>query len=702
MRPFHLFFVFMAAAAVSAWGQANRGYYRFPAIHGGIVFIAEGDLWEIGVEGGLARRLTTHPAEETRAAFSPDGKMIAFSADYEGPQEVYTMSASGGLPVRRTFDGATANVVGWTPDGKILYSTMRYSTLPDAQLITIDAANRIQPLPLSQAAQGIFDPHTGVLFFTRLAKQPSFTKRYAGGTAENLWKYDGKAEATPLTADYPGTSRNPMYWDGRIYFLTDRDGTMNVWSMDESGRNLRQHTHHQGMDVKYASLSDGRLVYQIGPDLRLLDIASGHDRLLSIELPSDFDNLREHWVKNPMEYLTALHLFPDGNNLILSARGRVFIAPVKASQGRVVDISAHKPGRYREGRLMSDGKSVVMLSSEGGEVEVWKYPADGSGAGEPLTRDAKVLRWEAIPSPDGKFIAHQDKDQQLWLVDMATKTDRRIATNENGNNSRPSFGSVRWSPDSRWLTYSTNTANGFTVTMLYNVETAVATQLTSDRYNSGAATWSADGKWLYFISDRALKTVVQSPWGSRRPDPYFDRSDKIYELALKKGAVSPFEAADELHPPKPEPPKDNAGDKTAAKPVEKPNVEVDLDGITSRIREVRVPPGNYQDLLATPTRLCWINKNAADPEKDSLECADIANKNDKPEMLLEGVTGFELSADNKRMLVHKKQDIYVFDSNVKAEAMKLPKTLTDAQVDLKAWNFSVIPTDEFREAFLDA
>ena len=680
------------------FGQQNRGYYRFPAIHGDtVVFTSEGDLWEAGIEGGLARRLTTHPAEESSAAFSPDGKTLAFSASYEGPQEVYTMPASGGLPVRRTFEGGRAIVVGWTPDGRVLYATNRYSTLPSTQLATVDAQNRTELEPLSQAAQGDFDPRRGTLFFSRLPNQGSSTKRYMGGSVENLWKYKSGQEAVALTSDYPGTSKNAMVWNGRVYFLSDRDGTMNLWSMDENGKNLRQHTKHQGFDIKTASQWQGRIVYQHGADLRLFEIASGVDKVIPIELPSDFDNLREHWVKAPAEYLTAAHLSPDGNSIVLTARGRVFVAPVK--QGRFVDVSEHKPGRFRNGRLMPDGKSVVLLSTETGEVEVWKYPANGSGAGEQLTHNGKVLRWEAIPSPDGKWIVHQDKDFQLWLSDLTSKTEKRIAIVENGDNHEATFATLRWSPDSKWLTYSQPAKDNFIQIMLYGLDSGTATPLTSDRYNSGAADWSADGKWVYFVSDRSLKTVVPSPWGVRQPDPFFDRSDKIYEISLKKGEVSPFAPADELHPSKQEAkPAEKPGEKSAAKP----KVEIDLEGIAGRIEEVPVPPGNYSDLAVAANRLCWINHATGDREKDAIECVDIANKGEKPEVLTEGVESFELSADGKKMFFQKKSDLFVIDAAAKAEAMKNPKMLADAHVDLKNWNFSIIPTDEFKEAFVDA
>jgi tricorn protease len=195
---------------------------------------------------------------------------------------------------------------------------------------------------------------------------------------QNLWRYPAGREATPLTADFAGTSKEAMWWKGRVYFLSDRDGTMNLWSVDENGKNLQQHTKHQGFDLKTPSLSEGRIVYQMGADLRLYEIASGVDRAIDL-LASDFDHLRERWIKNPHDYTTSTHLSPDGSSVVLTSRGRAFVAPLK---GRFVDVSAHKPGRYREAWFLPDGKNLLLLSTESGEVEVWKAAANGTGAGE--------------------------------------------------------------------------------------------------------------------------------------------------------------------------------------------------------------------------------------------------------------------------------------------------------------------------------
>ena len=686
----------------------HPGYYRYPAIHGDVViFTAEGDLWKVSAKGGAASRLTSNPGQESHATISPDGRTVAFSAEYEGPQDVYTMPVEGGSPERRTWDG-NAVPVGWTPDGRVLVRTQRYSTLPGAKLVAIDASGGREIVPLAEAAEASYAPEGHTLFFTRLARQPSSTKRYKGGTAQNIWRYDGgSAEAVELTGDWDGTSNTPMFWNDRVYFLSDRDGVMNVYSMDRNGHDLKQHTHQRAFDAQSASISDGKIVYQCGADLWLLDLKTGQDAIIPIALVSDFDQLRDHWVKKPLEYLTGAHIAPDGSAAVFVARGEVFTLPAKT--GRIVKV-AGKPGvRYREARYLPDGKSIVALSTESGETEFWKYPASGVGPAEQWTNDAKVLRWEGVPSPDGHWLAHRDKDQQLWLLDTRTKQLKRIAQSMRGN-----FGDLSWSPDSQWLAYTEQASNSFTQIKVLNANTGSIQALTSDRYNNGSGTWSADGKWLYFLSDRMLMTTVLAPWGPRQPDPNFDRTIKVYELALTAGLRSPFLPPDELHPEKPEEAKRGSegteeakGEETkAAKSGEakKPPVKVNIDftDLASRLAEVPVQPGNYSDLQAAEKRLCWLNRDDEIPPKHGLQCLDIANKGDAPETVLADVKSYEVSLDHKKMLVAKGEDFYIFESSVKATALADPKALPKAKIDMSAWTLLTNPRAEFHEMFLDS
>jgi tricorn protease len=318
-----------------------------------------------------------------------------------------------------------------------------------------------------------------------------------------------------------------------------------------------------------------------------------------------------------------------------------------------------------------------------------------------------VLRWEGVPSPDGKWIAHQDKDNQLWLLNVATKVNKRIRSLKSYSNSGPQFESVRWSPDSRWLTFTQEAPNTLSQIFLYNVETGVFTPITTDRYESHWASWSPDGKWIYFVSDRALKSTVTAPWGSRQPEPHFDRADKIYLLPLQKGLRSPFDPPDELNPdkkddaPKPVVDASKTAETKSSETKAETRVEIELDGISTRVQEVPVPSGNYSDLAVAGKRICWLDHNTQEQQKTALQCLDIANKRDKPDTLMEGASGLEVSADGK-ILIRKQNDLLIVEATAKGAGLRDPKALADSQVDLKNWTFSVIPSDEFRESFLDA
>ena len=273
-------------------------------------------------------------------------------------------------------------MVGWTPDGQILYSTKHFSTLPNTQLAIVDPHSGAHELiPLAQASAGTIAPDGKTLFFTRLPFQGSHAKRYEGGSVENIWtfplsKRKKKKEAVLLTGDYLGTSKAPMYWQERIYFASDRDGTMNLWSMTKDGDDLHQHTSHSGWDIKSPALHQGRIVYQAGADIYLYDIADDRDKLVPITLASDFDQTRERWVSDPYRYLNDWSLSPTGDRIALTARGRIFVLPTK--QGRRVEVTRKHGVHYRNATFLSDGKSLVALSDESGELEFHTFPANGS------------------------------------------------------------------------------------------------------------------------------------------------------------------------------------------------------------------------------------------------------------------------------------------------------------------------------------
>ncbi|HSW29356.1 MAG TPA: S41 family peptidase [Longimicrobiales bacterium] len=697
-----------ATAPAPAASGGTLGFYRFPDLHGdAVVFAAEGDLWRVSVTGGVAQRLTTHPAEETDPAISPDGRTLAFTARYEGPAALYTMPLTGGIPTRWTFEAEAAIATTWTPSGELVYTTSHYSTLPQSQMVRLNPADGTRTrIPLYTATEGTWDAAGKILYFVRPAFHANVTKRYTGGTARDVWKYvDGAPEAVELTGDYTGESHSPMWWSGRVWFVTDRDGTMNLWSMDENGSDVRQHTRHSGWDVRNPDLQAGRIVYELGADLRLYDIASGSDREIPIILASDFDQLREKWVDNPMGFLTSAHLSPSGDRVALTSRGRVFVAPVDA--GRFVRASTREGVRYRDAIFLPDGQTLATLSDESGEFEWVTLPATGVGEGRALSSGGDVLRYEGVPSPDGKWIAYTDHRRDLWVLEVATGKQRKASEARDGS------GDPAWSSDSRWLAFVEAAPNTFSQVKLLDTGSGAVTTLTSDRVNAQAPAWDAKGDFLWFLSDRRLVSTVSSPWGSRQPEPFFDKTWEIYEVGLRPDVRSWFKPADELTPKAaPGGPGGGADARGAsgsanyagagagapASPQANPTpVRVALDGIQRRVRRVPVEAGNYGALSANGTALFYLSRDAGQFGGGNLVALPITADDPKPVVVAEGVSGYELSGDGKKLLLRQRDAFYVVD----AKAAK-PGNLQDGRVDLAGWKFTLDPRQDFRQMFLDA
>ncbi len=712
MKPARLILTLIGVGSVGLGARAGTasGYYRSPAIYKDtVVFTAEGDLWQVAASGGAARRLTSHPGMEWSAAISPDGQSVAFSGQYEGPMEVYVMPLAGGAPTRLTFEGEYAVVAGWTPDGRVLYETRHYSTLLDGQLVAIDPHTLKRTfIPLAQASEGTYDDAGGTLYFTRYGNQGSHTKRYKGGTAQNLWRYsDGDKEAAPLTADYPGTSRWPMWSDGRVYFASDRDGTMNLWSMKPDGSDLRQHTTHGDFGVRSPSLSMGRIVYQNGADLWLYDIKTAKAGIIPITLTSDFDQTRERWITKAAEKVSNMELSATGDKVALTIRGKVFVIP--ASQGRLAEIAGRAGVRFDHAVFFPDGKSVLMVSDESGETEFWRAPADGVGAREPLTRGATNRRMVGLPSPDGRWIAYTQHNQSLWVQDVVSGESRHVADSRDWttNFDNPDFS---WSPDSSLLAYVNSAGNRDCVIYLYGLASGQSTPATSDRVNSRNPSFSPDGKWLYFLSDRSFHSAVGAPWGWYQPEPYVPKPTKVYQLALGTETRSPFQPEDELSPPEkkpeaaPERKPDSSGDrKPAAAAESRPPSAVPavvIDGLQSRLWEVPVPAGRYGNLRVADKALYMLDVEPPDEKNEThsrLLAVEIRRKGAEFAVLRPDVKGFRLSTDGAKLLIRENDDFFVTDA-----VQKPIESLDKAKLNLDPLKFSILPRDDWREMFVDA
>ena len=688
--------------------QSAPGYPRFPAVHGDtLVFTAEGDLWRTTPAGGAAARLTSRAGDNARAAISPDGRLIAYSAAYDGVSDVWVMPLAGGVPRRLTWSAAGMQVRGWTPDGEILVASYESSALREPQLAIVSPLTAaIRRVPLADARDGVFvDP--GHLVFTRYGLFSDNFRGYRGGLTATLWRYAlrGDAEAQPLTHAADGNAHDPMAWRDRIVFLSDRDGVTNLWSMDAQGGDLRQLTRHRDFEVRSASISGDRVVYQQGTSLHLLDLAGGATATLPISLTSDFDQLREQWVRHPLEQLTHLAVSTPGDRVALTAHGHVALAGVASL--RRVDLFQPPASRLRNAVFMPDGKNVLAVSDASGENELWLLPADGSGPGRKLTSGADVIRWQPVPSPDGRWIAHDDKDGRLWLLDVASGRNEVLDRRAGADHQR--YPRLVWSPDSQALA-AEETADQVELArhqvVLYRIADRSRHVVTSPRYASTSPAFSPDGRWLWFISSRDFLPLDGSPWGDRNMGPYFDRREGVYAVALQPGNRFPFRAVDELEPPNAEAASAAASEASGAAgthaktPVSVPAIA--WEGLAQRLQQVPLPAGNYTGLTVDAKRLWLLEAETSAEHKTALKTLALDNKGAQPELFLADVREFALSADGKKVAVRRwvkkgPGEIFLFDA-----AAKPPAELPKFAVAVDDWQFAVQPADEWRQMFDDA
>ncbi|KFZ38217.1 peptidase S41 [Shewanella mangrovi] len=681
----------LGVSAITGVANAAQGYYRAPDLHGNtLVFTAEGDLWTQQLGQAHASRLTSLPAEELHGKISPDGKSLAFVANYDGVDEVYTIPLAGGSAKRVTFENSRVRVQGWTAKGEILYSTDNADGPSNFWVLrTVNPSSLVtQDIPLADAVQGAVDAAGEYVYFVRFGLQVTGdnARVYRGGAKGELWRYKlgSKQEAQCLSNAHDGSIRAPMLWQNRIYFVSDESGNANIWSMSLDGKDAKQLTHYQDYEVRSPSLDNGRIVFQLGADIHLLDIASGKDVVEAIDLQSDFPERHERWVNNPLEYANDFNLSPSGNKVVLTARSHVAIAGTDRT--RLVELPSDGSFRMRNAVMSQDGKHVYAISDKSGEQEIWQYAADGSETAKQLTKDGKSMRMSLVLSPNGRYLASDDYEGNLWLLDLKKGTQRKIASNNEG---LAPYQDIVWSPDSRYLALTkTEIGTPRPQIVLLSLDDGKTAVLTSDKYESFSPAFSTDGKWLYFLSNRTFNSTPSSPWGDRNLGPVFDKRTDIYALALDKHAQFPFAHPNELTDFQ----KSTSNDDDENASVK---VQVDWQGITARLWQVPVTADNFNRLQINAKGL-YV---ASDTDR-SVKFIKYDHDKAKVETFAKDVRGYQLSNDGEKIFIYKGTkpgQMLIVDAGD-----KLPSDLDDAKVRFDGWKLAIQPQQEWQQMFEDA
>lgn len=659
----------LAGLGLPAATAQSEGFYSAPAMDSEkLIFSSEGDLWRAPVTGGVAMRLTTHPEVETAPKLSPDGQWIAFNGSYDGPQEVYIMPANGGAPVRLTHEGGGVEVRGWLDANTILYNTSNLPGVRAGLLRTVDRqSGATQDIPLNQADEATLSEDGSTLVFTRygLSSSGDNAVHYRGGSMAQLWSYamGSNGEATQLASDFAAPIRHPMWWQGRIYFISDKSGADNIWSVDATGGDARQHTSSERWLMKSPYLYDGKIFYQSGADLYTYDIASDATSELSISLMSDADYKRVRWISDPLDYLNFAGIAPDGESVSITARGRFVTAFTK--DRRRVEYRIPADYRARSAVMGSEGKWLYALVDGGTTGEIWRFAADGTGEGEPLTSGSDTYIWELIPSPHDETLLYTDKKGRLFAFDPETKTRQLI--DETAGSSDYAFGDFNWSSGGRYLAYTFYDGRDIAQLAVYDTKTKKKTVLTDGKYESFSPAFSRDGEWLYFISNRHFDADPSSPWGDRNMGPSFRSRGMLFALQLAPEAAFPFAHADELTSTNEDEDKAEEADDVEDEDKdekdeedEKDASEADIEFVAAAARLYELPVGNgaYAALGATDENLLVQVGGGSDlvytGDRDaSLKKLEFSP--DKPELadFTGDINAFQLSADAKTVLVVK-------------------------------------------------
>lgn len=688
----------VAALCGSSVALARTGYYQFPDLHDhAIVFASEGDLWTVADTGGAARRLTTHAGAEYFPRYSPDGKTIAFTGEYGGNRDVYAIPADGGEPKRLTWHPEIDEVVGWMPDGKriVFRSHAGNDTTSGFEwhlfTVAVDGGDP-EPVPLGWAGRLAIDPVSKRWAFNRTSVEFRTWKRYRGGTAPTIWVGDPARGDFKEVARTQGAEAFPMWSGGRIFFLSDQGGTGNLWSMKPDGSELKRETHETTWDVRWPAVApDGRIVFSLGGDLHIYEPATGKDRKLEVDVPSERQLARVRYP-NAEKSITSFELSPDGDRLAVVTRGEIMSVAIK--NGVTLPITRGSAARERGAAFSGDGKSLFYITDAPGEEELRVIDAWGRGQPRVVVPAGKTgWRFPPLASPDGKWIAYADQNQSLYVVPAAGGPPRTV-----DHSAQAEINEYVFSPDGRYLAYSLALPTDYTVVKIFDTQTGKSVSITGATTNDGTPAWDPEGRYLYFLSDRAANPVMD-----RRDEENVEiRTTRPFLVVLQKDGKNPFANTAGLPPRPGEPEAKKPDDKKPddKKPRQIKPVRIDFDGLADRYVAFPVPPGSYAGLAATAKAVFYADfpvrgmaelMDSDGPPDTTLIAFDLEKR--KPRPFLDGVTRWKLAGD--KLAIARKTDLFVIDAGKPPS----PEELGEQKVALANLVVELAPQDEWRQIY---
>ncbi|MCX6244007.1 MAG: PDZ domain-containing protein [Bacteroidetes bacterium] len=678
-----LFLLMLAVfLAGSMKAQDEARLLRFPAVHGNqVVFTCAGDLYTVDKNGGVARKLTNDEnGYEMFARFSPDGKMIAFTGQYDGNTEVYVIPSEGGIPKRLTYTatldrddisdrmGPNNIVMTWKDNENILFRSRKQSFNSfKGQLFLVNINGGLpEELPLPVGGFCTYSPDKTKLAYNRVFREFRTWKRYKGGMADDIWIYDFKTKQVENLTNNTVQDMFPMWNGNKVYFMSEREHPTNLYSYDLKTKETKKVTDFTEFDCKFPSLGDNAIVFENGGFIYVFDLATEKASKVTVRMADDFVNARNS-LKDASKIINSTSLSPDGKRVAFDARGDVWTVPAKSG---ITKNLTHTSGVHeRNVNWSPDGQYIAYISDKTGEDEIYIMKQDGLSDPVQITKDVDTYKYDMIWSPDSKRLLWADKMLRLQYVDIDSKNVTLVDQAKDWE-----FGQYAWAPDSKWITYALPARTSETRIYIYELASKNKYPVTDSWYDAGSPVFSSDGKYLFFTSNRDFNPIYSwTEWNHAYTD-----MTKVYFITLAKATANPFAPEnDEVAVKKEE--KTDAEAKSEKKDVKKDekkegesksvaDVKIDFDGIIDRTVVLPIDAGTYFNLGAIADYVYYIKGGRGD-DRPSMRMFSLK---DKKETELGDFRGFEISFDTKKMLVM---------SNGKYAVIDLPK----GKADVKDW-----------------
>ena len=699
-----LLFAVLAIGTLPLMALEDARLLRFPDINNNLVaFVYAGDIWTVDANGGDARRLTSHEGFELFPKISPDGKWIAFSAEYSGSRQIYVIPSIGGTPRQLTFynsvgvmppRGGFDNVVlDWTPDSKQILFRGNRTSFGDRNgkyfLVSIEGGMETS-LEIANGGFAALSPDASKICFTPIDREFRTWKRYKGGRATELWIYDLKQHSSDQITSFAGADQWPVWYENHIFYASDKDLKLNIYKYDVNTRQTEQMTFHKDYDVMWPSGENGQLVYENGGFLYKLNLNTGANERIVVNINFDNPNLIPYF-KNVKENIANFDISPTGKRALFEARGDIFSVP--AEHGEIINLTNSQGVRDIYPSWSPDGKYISYISDASGEYEIYLLENKKGAEPKQLTKGSKAWKYSPTWSPDSKYLTYSDRNLKLWLLDIKTSVEKEVNTATINEIREYSF-----SPDSKWLTYTREGGNGLSAIWVYNINEGKNYQLTDNTFNDMSPVFSRDGNYIFFASDRDFNLE----FSSFEFDYLYTKATKLYAMVLKKDGpplvkkevdVEPVSEPDEkANIVADNNKKKNSGQKSDEPSVteKKPtvNVSIDIADINRRIVTLPVKSGSYYNLYAAEGGLVYASDNKTmfynQEEEKTVEIFDRAMYS-------------AVSANGKSLLYTSGEDygIIQIKEGQKAPAGKLNLDNLEMKIDpRKEWN--QIYTDAWR------